>query len=49
MKIKSAISFRKWYKNLTLARKHASQFWDENFIGAQHNDLSGFFHDVPRR
>lgn len=43
MKIKSAISFRKWYKNLTPARKHASQFWDENFIGAQHNDLSGFF------
>lgn len=43
MKIKSAISFRKWYKNLTSARKHVSQFWDENFIGAQHNDLSGFF------
>ena len=43
MKIKSAKAFRKWYKDLTPARKHASQFWDENFIGAQHNNLSGFF------
>ncbi len=43
MKIKSAKSFRQWYKNLTTARKQAAQFWDENFIGTQHNDLSGFF------
>ena len=43
MKIKSAKSFRQWYKNLTPARKQAAQFWDENFIGTQHNDLSGFF------
>jgi hypothetical protein len=43
MKIKSAKSFRYWYKNLTSARKQAAQFWDENFIGTQHNDLSGFF------
>lgn len=43
MKIKSAKAFRKWYKDLTPARKHASRFWDENFIGAQHNNLSGFF------
>jgi len=43
MKIKSARSFRNWYKNLIPARKQAAQFWDENFIGNQHNDLSGFF------
>lgn len=43
MKIKGAKSFRKWYKNLTTARQQASQFWDENFIGTQHNNLSGFF------
>ncbi len=43
MKIKSVRSFRKWYKNLTPARKHATKFWDENFIGTQHNNLSGFF------
>lgn len=43
MKIKSAKSFRYWYKNLTPARQQASQFWDENFIGTQYNDLSGFF------
>lgn len=43
MKIKSAKSFRNWYKNLTPARKHAAHFWDENFIGTQHKELSGFF------
>lgn len=43
MKIKSAKSFRQWYKNLTPARKQAAKFWDENFIGTQHNDHSGFF------
>jgi len=43
MKIKSIQSFRQWYKNLTPARKEASQFWDENFMGVQHNDISGFF------
>nr|WP_199156038.1 hypothetical protein [Pedobacter sp. ASV2] len=43
MKIKSAKSFREWYKNLTPARQHAAQNWDENFIGVQHNELSGFF------
>ncbi len=43
MKIKSTKSFRQWYKNLTPARKQAAQFWDENFIGTQYNDLSGFF------
>ncbi|MBD0824436.1 sacsin N-terminal ATP-binding-like domain-containing protein [Aestuariibaculum marinum] len=43
MKIKSAKSFRNWYKNLTPARRNANQYWDENFIGAQHNELSGFF------
>jgi hypothetical protein len=43
MKIKSAKSFREWYKNLTPARRQAAQNWDENFIGVQHNELSGFF------
>ncbi len=43
MKIKSIQSFRQWYKNLTPARKEASQFWDANFMGVQYNDISGFF------
>ena len=43
MKIKSAKSFRNWYKNLTPARRQADLYWDENFIGAQHKELSGFF------
>jgi hypothetical protein len=43
MKIKSAKSFRTWYKNLIPARKQADFLWDENFIGVQHKDLSGFF------
>src|SRR5690554_6489474 len=42
MKIKSAKSFRQWYKNLIPARKHAAQYWDENFMGVQHKDVSGF-------
>lgn len=42
MKIKSAKSFRQWYKNLIPVRKHAAQYWDENFMGVQHKDLSGF-------
>lgn len=42
MKIKSAKSFRQWYKNLIPGRKHAPQYYDENFMGVQHKDLSGF-------
>lgn len=42
MKIKSAQSFRKWYRNLNKGRK-SSEFWDENFMGAQYGDISGFF------
>jgi hypothetical protein len=43
MRIKSAKSFRKWYKNLWPSRRQADEFWDENFIGTQYGDLSGFF------
>lgn len=43
MKIKSAKTFRQYYKNLTPARQQAAQFWDEDFIGAQYEDFSGFF------
>lgn len=43
MNIKSAKTFREWYKNLTPARVQASEYWDADFMGAQHNDLSGFF------
>tara|TARA_R110000850_G_scaffold218852_3_gene344462 strand:+ start:60282 stop:60557 length:276 start_codon:yes stop_codon:yes gene_type:complete len=42
MKIKSAKSFWLWYKNLISARKHVPQYWDENLMGVQHKDLSGF-------
>ena len=42
MKIKSAKSFRQWYKNLIPGRKNAPQYYDENFMGVQHKDLSGF-------
>jgi len=42
MKIKSAKSFRQWYKNLIPGRKHAPQYYDENFMGVQHKNLSGF-------
>jgi hypothetical protein len=42
MKIKSAKSFRYWYKNLIPARRQAANLWDENYIGAQHKDISGF-------
>ena len=39
MKIKSAKSFRYWYKNLTPARKQAAQFWDEHLSDFVKNNL----------
>lgn len=42
MKIKSAKSFRQWYKNLIPARKKHPQDWNENFMGTLHEDESGF-------
>lgn len=38
MKIKSAKSFQQWYKNLIPARHHATEYWDENFIGVLNNE-----------
>lgn len=43
MKIKNTAGFRSWFKNLVEARKHASDFYDENFMGVQHGTQSGFF------
>jgi len=43
MKIKSAKSFRIWFKNKDKARQEASTYWDENFMGSQQGDKSGFF------
>ena len=43
MKIKSAKSFRTWFKNKDKARQEASAYWDENFMGSQQGDKSGFF------
>jgi hypothetical protein len=42
MKIKSAKSFRQWYKNLIPARKKHPEDWNENFMGTLHEDESGF-------
>lgn len=42
MKIKSAKSFRQWYKNLIPARKKHPEDWNENFMGTQYEDTSGF-------
>lgn len=44
MKIKSAKSFRIWFKNLEKARIEASKYYDEDFIGDKHEDTLGFFH-----
>ena len=44
MKIKSAKSFRIWFKNLEKARVEASKYYDEDFIGDKHGDTLGFFH-----
>ncbi|MFN8438246.1 MAG: hypothetical protein U0V72_11490 [Cytophagales bacterium] len=44
MKIKSAKSFREWFKNLEKARIEASKYYDEDFIGDKHEDTLGFFH-----
>ena len=44
MKIKSAKSFRTWFKNLEKARIEASKYYDEDFIGDKHGDTLGFFH-----
>ena len=43
MKIKNTSGFRSWFKNLVEARKQASLYWDENFMGVQHENKSGFF------
>ncbi|GHS90602.1 hypothetical protein FACS1894201_11850 [Bacteroidia bacterium] len=43
MKIKSAKSFRTWFKNKDKARQEAADYWDENFMGSQQGDKSGFF------
>jgi hypothetical protein len=43
MKIKSAKSFRKWYKELEEGRVFASQYWDEKFIGVKNDSTLGFF------
>lgn len=42
MKIKSAKSFRKWYKELIPARKKNPDLWNENFMGTLHDEESGF-------
>lgn len=42
MKIKSAKSFRQWYKNLVPARKKHPEDWNEDFMGTQYEDASGF-------
>ena len=42
MKIKSAKSFRQWYKNLIPARKKHPDDWNEDFMGTLHKEESGF-------
>jgi hypothetical protein len=42
MKIKSAKSFRTWYKNLIPARKKHPDDWNEDFMGTLHKEESGF-------
>lgn len=42
MKIKSAKSFRKWYKNLIPARKKHPDDWNEDFMGTLYKEESGF-------
>jgi hypothetical protein len=42
VKIKSAKSFRQWYKNLIPARKKHPDDWNEDFMGTLYKEESGF-------